>query len=267
MSSSSPPVSPGVPAQRRPALVEAPLRRAAADMRFVRLRIRDRPGSLAAVTQHLASHGVDVVRLEVLDREDAYAVDDFLLRGPSISAALAALGANATVLADRPHAQLVDPALAMATACAAVTGAVSGRDAYRQLVQAALGLVFAEAGFVCVPETHGFLRPLAATDSSLPAIEDGGTSLLRSALASGECLTADGRTPWAPEQYRVRLPRGSVAAVPGGAPSFLVLALVREDDSPFVATELERLDALVRVAVGTLLLHETRAHASSTFRT
>jgi hypothetical protein len=267
MSSLSPPISPGVSAQRRPALVEPPLRRDAADMRFVRLRIRDRPGSLAAVAQHLASYGVDVVRLEVLDRENGFVVDDFLLRGPSISASLAALGPDAFVLADRPQAQLVDPALAMATACAAVTGAASGRDAYRQLVQAALGLVFAEAGFVCVPESHGFLRPLASTDAGLPAIEDGGTPLLRSALASGECLTADGRIPWAPESYRVRLPHGSVAAIPGGEPSFLVLALVREDDSPFVPTELERLDALVRVAVGTLQLHETRAPTSSSFRT
>jgi hypothetical protein len=256
-----------VSAQRRPALVEPPPLETAIDTRFVRLRIRDRPGSLAAVTQHLAAHQVDVVRLEVLDREGGYAVDDFLLRGADVPAALAELGHAVTVLADRPHAHLPDPALAMATACAAVTGAVNGRDAYRQLVQAALGLVFAEAGFVCVPESHGFLRPLASTDPLLPAAEDGGASLLRSALASGECLTADGRIPWAPEAYRVRLPHGTVAAIPGGTPPFLVLVLVRDDASPFVATELERLDALVRVAVGTLQLHEARNATPSTFRT
>jgi hypothetical protein len=266
MSSLSPPISPGVSAQRRPALVEPPLRQAAPDTRFVRLRIRDRPGSLAAVAQHFAAHAVDVVRLEVLDREAGSAVDDFLLRGAGIAAALSELGPDVSVLADRPHAHLDDPALAMARACAAVTGAASGRDAYRQLVSAALGLVFAEAGFVSVPESHGFLRPLASTDAMLPAIEDGGVSLLRSALASGECLTADGRAPWAPEAYRVRLPGGSVAAVPGGEPAFVVLVLVRDDDSPFVATELERLDALMRVAVGTLQLHETRTNTSS-FRT
>jgi hypothetical protein len=266
MTSLLPHASPGVSARRRPALVEPPPPLAGDDTRFVRLRLRDRPGSLAAVADHLASYGVDVVRLEVLDREGGYAIDDFLLRGPSVSAALAALGPDAAVLADRAQGQLVDPGLAMATACAAVTGAVNGREAYRQLVQAALGLVFAEAGFVCVPESHGFLRPVASTDASLPAIEDGGTSLLRSALACGECLTADGRIPWAPEAYRERLPRGSVAAIPGGQPAFLVLALVRDDDSPFVAAELERLAALVRVAIGTLQLHETRAPAR-TFRT
>ena len=267
MSSLLPRTSPAVSAQRRPALVEPPPPETAADTRFVRLRIRDRPGSLAAVTEHLAAHRIDVVRLEVLDREDGYAVDDFLLRGPEIGDALAELGHTVTVLADRPQGQLADPALAMAAACASVTSAASGRDAYRQLVQAALGLVFAEAGFICVPESHGFLRPVAATDTGLPAIEDNGVSLLRSALASGECLTADGRIPWAPEAYRVRLPGGSVAAIPGGEPAFLVLVLVRSDASPFVATELERLEALVRVAVGTLLLHENRAPLPSTFRT
>jgi hypothetical protein len=59
--------------------------------------------------------------------------------------------------------------------------------------------VGAEAGFVCVAEAHGFLRPLASTDPLLPAVEDSGASLLRAALASGECLTADARAPWAPD--------------------------------------------------------------------
>jgi hypothetical protein len=90
----------------------------------------------------------------------------------------------------------------------------------------------------------------------LPALEDGAASLLRSALYSGERLLADGRAPWAPDSYRERLPAGAVAAIPSGAPPFLVLALVREDTAPFVSAELERLAALVNVAVGTLQLHD-----------
>jgi hypothetical protein len=35
-----------------------------------------------------------------------------------------------------------------------------------------------------------------------------------------------------------------------------VLVLAREDDAPFVSTEVDRLAALVRVAVGTLQLHD-----------
>jgi hypothetical protein len=215
--------------------VEVPKSRAPRGARLVRLRLRDRPGSLASIAAHFASHGVNVLRLEVLDREGGFAVDDFLVSGAGLPAALA-----------------------MANACAAVTAAVTPREAYRQLVGAALGLVFAEGGLVCVREGHGFLRPLAATVPDLPVLEDGAASLLRSAFFSGECLTADGRAPWAPAEIRARLPGGCVAAIPGGAPPSLVLALVRADDTPFVPAELERLAALVRVAVGTLQLHGTR---------
>ena len=87
-------------------------------------------------------------------------------------------------------------------------------------------------------------------------LDDGATSLLRSAFFSGECLTADGRVPWAPDAFREPLPDGAVAAIPGGVPPFMVLALVRSDETPFVAAELDRLAALVRVASGTLQLHQ-----------
>ena len=77
------------------------------------------------------------------------------------------------------------------------------------------------------------------------AVDSRSASLLESALASGECLTADGRIPWAPASLRECLPGGSVAVVPAGS---LALALVREDHAPFVLVELERLAALMRVA-------------------
>jgi hypothetical protein len=221
----------------------------------VRLRLRDRPGSLASIAGHFAAHGVNVLRLEIVGQEGGWAIDDFLVSGSGLTAALAELEPEVTVLANRPDVDLHDPGLAMARACAAVTAAATSREAYRQLVGAALELVFADAGFVCVREGHGFLRPVAATDPELPVLDDSATSLLRSALFSGECLTADGRVPWAPDAYRERLPSGSVAAIPGGNPPFLVLALVRADETPFAPSELDRLAALVRVAVGTLQLH------------
>src|SRR5262245_14881960 len=86
---------------RRPAPVEAPRARAPRGTELVRLRLPDRPGSLAAVTAHLASHGVDVLRLEVVDRSGGGAVDDFLLVGTNLGAALATLGQGALVLARR----------------------------------------------------------------------------------------------------------------------------------------------------------------------
>jgi hypothetical protein len=241
---------------REPSLVTLPQSRAPQGARLIRLRLRDRPGSLAAIARHLADHKVNVLRLEVLGREGGWAVDDFLVSGAGLTAALAELDPEVSVLANRPNVDLLDPGLAMANACATVTAAVSAREAYRQLVGAAVELVFAEAGFVCVREGHGFLRPLASTVAGLPVLDDGATSLLRSAFFSGECLTADGRVPWAPDAFREPLPAGAVAAVPGGVPPFMVLALVRSDDTPFVAAELDRLSALVRVASGTLQLHQ-----------
>ena len=52
-----------------------PGRSAPRGARLVRLRVRDRPGSLAVVTGHLAAHGVDVLSLEVLTRESGFAID------------------------------------------------------------------------------------------------------------------------------------------------------------------------------------------------
>jgi hypothetical protein len=45
---------------------------------------------------------------------------------------------------------------------------------------------------------------------------------------------------------------GRVLVVPAGLPPFLALALVRHDAFPFVEAEVERVQALLRVAVGIL---------------
>src|SRR5438046_3198962 len=80
--SSRPPLTPFFTAgTRTPALVTLPGRDAPRGARLVRLRVRDRPGSLAAVTGHLAEFGVDVIRVEVLNREAGWAIDDLLLTG------------------------------------------------------------------------------------------------------------------------------------------------------------------------------------------
>ena len=241
---------------RGAAHVELPRSRPSRGAELVRLQLPDRPGVLAGIAGHFAAHGVDVIRLEVLEAESGRAIDDFLVSGAGLSAALDELGPEVTVLARRPGVDLRDPGLAMAAACATVTAASTAVDAYRNLVRGALDLVFAEAGFLCARQGHGLLRPVASSVSGLPVLDDGAASLLGSALFSGECLTADGRIPWAPVGYRERLPAGAVAVVPGGSPAFLVLVLSRDDLTPFAAAELARLEALIRVAVGTLQLHD-----------
>jgi hypothetical protein len=243
-----------------PGPVQPTATRAPRGTELVRLRLPDRPGSLAAAAAHLASFSVDVLRLEVVDRDEQTAVDDFLLSGPMLGAALAELGPRATVLARRPGVDLRDPALAMADACEAVASARSEEDTYARLVAAALGLVFAEAGLACIRRDGGILAVAASTVPGLPiAIDASGASLIDSALASGECLTADGRIPWAPGVLRDALPPGSVAVVPspsrGRSDDAFVLVLLREDHAPFAGAELERLAALVRVACHALRLN------------
>ncbi len=202
------------------------------------------------MTEHLASHGVDVLRLEVVDRSGGVAVDDLLLAGTELEAALARIGPTAIVLARRAGTDLRDPGLAMAAACEAVTAAQTEEDASRRLVHAALGLVFAEAGLLLVRREGDLHAVAASTSAELPPLVE--ARLVTSALFSGECLTADGRIPWAPDTLRDLLPPGSVAIVPGGSPPRLGLVLARDDHVPFVTAELERLAALMRVAVPTL---------------
>jgi hypothetical protein len=233
---------------RFPVAVEPPRARAPRGAELVRLRLPDRPGSLAAVTGHLASHGVDVLRLDVL------------LCGGDIDAALATLGGKAILLGRRVGVDLRDPGLEMAAACEAVTTARSIASLCSQLVRAALSLVFAEAGLLFADREPGLLGILASSLSGLPIVLDGSdNSLVASAFFCGQPLTADGRIPWAPATLRELLPEGSVAVVPSGEPSSLALALVRADHAPFVAAELDRLSALMRVAGGALQLHGATA--------
>src|SRR3954447_6528513 len=243
----------------RPAEVVAPPTLAAPEgVRLVRLRLADPPRGLAEVTEVFAAHDVDVLRLEIVAQEDGWATDDFLVKGKKVREALRVLGATdgISVLTCRDGVDLPDPGMAMAAACALVSFANSRRHAFRQLVHAALSLVFAEAAVVSIL-TDDSLRPVASTVSGLPPAPAEQASLLLSALHSGQSLSADGRVPWTSAPgWRERLPKGTVACIPGGPG--LVLTLVRRDDTPFVDAELSRLAALVRVTLGTLRMHDFR---------
>ena len=84
-------------------------------------------------------------------------------------------------------------------------------------------------------------------------------SLLRSALFSGQCPDGRragrrvGRGQGVPGKAAVRL--GARRARRVGA-LHRSRPLVREDDARFVSAEVDRLAALMRVAVGTLQLHD-----------
>jgi hypothetical protein len=49
---------------------------------LLRIQLRDEPGTLAAVTTALGALGVDLVALEVVSRDGAFAVDDLCLESP-----------------------------------------------------------------------------------------------------------------------------------------------------------------------------------------
>lgn len=220
---------------------------------LVRLELPDRPGGLALVAGRFAEHGVDIVRVEVVGFHDGVAVDDLLVVGGDLRAALDHLAGDARVLAVREQADLPDPGVAMAEACAQVAAAASLGAARRRLLTAALQLVVADGGVVLRDAGHGWLRPVATTADSLPPIRSGDRSLARVALARNAPLTVASDEDWAPPIYRGALRGDAVALVPGGTPTFLVLAVVRAGQFPFVDAEIERLTALVRVGVGTML--------------
>ncbi len=86
---------------------------------LIRLALPDRPGGLALVASRLAAHGVDILRVEVVEGGEDTVVDDLLVAGGDLVAALAALAADVEILGLREHAELPDPGLAMADALAA----------------------------------------------------------------------------------------------------------------------------------------------------
>lgn len=219
---------------------------------LVRLAMPDLPGRLALVAGRFAAHDVNILRVEVVEDGDGTAVDDLLVVGGDLPRALEELRGDVEILGQREHAELPDPGIAMADALAAVSSSASLGAARHALLAAVLELVAADAGVLLRDAGHGWLRPVAATTESLPPIRADEPCLARSALSRSRAETASAQDPWAPASYVVALGMGRVLVVPAGKPPFLALALVRHDAFPFVEAEVERVSALLRVAVGIL---------------
>ena len=117
----------------------------------------------------------------------------------------------------------IDPGLAMANACATVTAAVSAREAYRQLVGCGDRARLRRGGLRLRP--RGPRLPAAArldACAGLPVLDDGATSLLRSAFFSRRVpdrrrprAVGAGRLPRAAAGRRRRRDPGRRAAVHG----------------------------------------------------
>ena len=194
------------------------------DWTLLRVATPDRPGGLAVFARCMAACGVDILSIEILGHEGPKAVADVLVHGGDLDRALRALDEDLDLLGRRSHGDLPDPALAMAEAC----GIVFGEPSAETLLDAAMRLVGADIGAV-YRVVEGELAEGAQTTGGLE-------SLARQALAREAPAFAE---PAA----------GSALAIAIGDVPALVLAVARDQTFPFQAAEVERLQALGRLAL------------------
>jgi hypothetical protein len=198
------------------------------DWTLLRVATPDRPGGLAVFARCMAACGVDILSIEILGHEGSKAVADVLVHGGDLDRALRALDEDLDLLGRRSHGDLPDPALAMAQAC----GLVFGDRTPAALLEAAMRLVSADLGAVYVV-AGGALVEGAQTSAGLE-------SLAQQALASRQPSFAEPAAG------------SSLAVVVGDSPA-LVLAVARDQTFPFQAAEVDRLQALGRLALPVLV--------------
>lgn len=215
-------------------------------MRYVlRVSVPDQPGALHALTGVCARHGVDIVSLDVIERDGGRAIDDLCVVGVDDRAALAdGLGAlpGTSVLSFRVVGSFRDTDGAVALAAALVA---EGNGAVPYLV-AQLPHALWTAWAVAVARGWSGLEMLAASDGAL-APEHGGWLPLSGPrrLRADDVFTDE---------------RGDdleLAAAPLGQPTSAVL-VARRGGPRFVERELRQLHLLARVAVATEIAHTPR---------
>jgi hypothetical protein len=226
-----------------------PVPRAVEAPSLLRISLPDRPGGLALVTRCFAACGVDILNVDVVGHHAGRAIDDVLVVGGDLERGLRALEPEVVLLARRDRADLPDPGLAMAAACAAIMDASTLDEARHALLRAAISLIFVDDGVLLRDGGGGPLTPVAATVAGLPDIAPDEPSLARRCLRSSRPGLAGHGDAWGPAAYRQAMPAQGVLALPVGTPLWLVLLLVRRDEVPFADVEIDRVAALSRVAM------------------
>ena len=218
---------------------------------LLRIALPDRPGALASVARCLAACGVDILGVEVVGHEEGEAIDDILVAGGDLARALGALDDDIRVLGRIEGAALPDPGLLMAEALGAVLAAPSVVAARGAIVGAAVRLGGGAGGALLQHGADDRLSVVGATVPGLADIPAYQPSLARRALRAGRALTTTTEEAWAPQAWREALVGRHVVAVPleGETDEPYVLVVVRESDVPFVAAEIDRLAALLRVVL------------------
>ena len=219
---------------------------------LVRLALPDKPGRLALVASRFAAHEVNILRVEVVAAGDGAAVDDLLVVGGNLALALEELKEDVEILGLREHAELPDPGIAMADALAAVSGSASlGAARHALLIAARRARRCRCAACSCVTRATAGSGPLPPPQS--PCHRSGRISR----VWRGPSSRTRGRRP-PRRRSRGRPPptalRSAWAASSSSPPACRRFSRWRSshDAFPFVEAEIERVRALLRVAVGFL---------------
>ena len=194
------------------------------DWTLLRVTTPDRPGGLAVFARCMAACGVDILSIEILGHEGPKAVADVLVHGGDLDRALRALDEDLDLLGRRSHGELPDPALAMAEAC----GLVYADRSVGALLTRRCGWS-APTWARSTGSTDGALGPGRADDRRPRVARRAEPGAPRGGLRRGRRRLGDGDAAG----------RGAAARAGGRAGQTF----------PFQAAEVDRLDALGRLAL------------------
>ncbi len=214
---------------------------------LLRVQLADRPGSLGSLAVALGSVGVDILSLDVVEREVGYAVDDLVVELPSggmpdavITAAEALSGIR--VQSIRPHTGLLEANRELELIAHVAAG--QGRGAKMQILVDEAPRVLRVAWTSIVTQTDG---PLQRVAGSAAAPETLCQTVPWLPLEAATAL--DGTADWVPQLWR-DLDTALAAAPLGSSDTALVLGRVGGPE--FLPSEIARLGYLSGIVTSLL---------------
>ncbi|MEX2598033.1 MAG: hypothetical protein WD533_00075, partial [Dehalococcoidia bacterium] len=236
----------------------------------LRVGLDDRPGSMAAVASQLAAGGIDILRLDVVSRDEV-AVDDIWVEvpegiSPSVLQDLDRVPGVLFLNVSPAYANIQDPVSVMAAACGAASAATNLTSAREAGIRGACLVGQAHHGLLLEGDRVGGLRIASASVPGLADVRPDEPCLARTALDAGGARVARGTDAWCPDSWHDSVQARWVAAIPLAteAPCPSALVLLRDDESAFQPGELTRLSLFGQVLVGILRGHAMRSLATKT---
>ncbi len=220
-----------------------------AEQQVIRIHMQDRPGALSQVCLALASHGVNIVHLDVVSTGEDGVVDDLVLEGKQpgdIARAVRSFLADVTV-APLPGIT-EEPLVAFGTAIARMGGSGDVNTALDEMARGAGSFLRADKAVMLrlKPGSGRFISPLAG----VPDIEAGEEFAGRAAFEPAVAAAFPGDCEWAPAGFRGAMAGAQVAIAPAASLGLVVLS--RHANIPFAAGELKRLALYASAGAGIL---------------